>query len=185
MPTPKHVTWVASASAILLGLVATGHAAVTAATDAKVSFVAAGPAGMKIEGSTNELSVAEQGGNIVVTVPLANLVTGIGLRDKHMKEKYLEVGKYPTAVLTVARSALKVPANGETVEADAQGSLQLHGQTKPVSVHYQSKGEAGGLPTRGSFHVNIKDFGMEIPSYLGVTVKPDIDVNASFRATGN
>jgi polyisoprenoid-binding protein YceI len=177
--------WVIAASSALFGISTAGQAALSAAGDTHVTFQAAGPAGMKIEGTTTDLTAAEQDGNLVITVPLANLSTGIGLRDKHMKEKYLETGKYPTAVLTVPRSALKVPPNGEQVEADAQGTLQLHGQSKPVSVHYQTKSDGGGLSARGSFHVNMKDFGIEVPSYLGVTVKPDVDVSASFRAAGS
>jgi hypothetical protein len=31
----------------------------------------------------------------------------------------------------------------------------------------------------------MNDFGITVPSYLGVTVKPDIDVSASFRVAGN
>ena len=39
----------------------------------------------------------------------ASLDTGIDLRNKHMREKYLEVQKYPNAVLTVDRSTLHFP----------------------------------------------------------------------------
>ncbi len=174
-----------AASAILLGVSTSGYAALTAASESKVSFVATGPAGLAIEGTTTELTATEQNGNLVISVPLGNLTTGIGLRDKHMKEKYLEVPKFPNAVLTVARSALKIPAAGGQVESDVPGTLQLHGQTKPVTVHYQSKGEGAGLPTRGKFRVNMNDFGIQVPTYLGVTVKPDVDVNATFRVAGN
>ena len=174
-----------AASAILFGVSTAGHAALTSASETKVSFVATGPAGLSIEGTTPDLTASEQNGNLVVNVPLANLTTGIGLRDKHMKEKYLEVAKYPSAVLTIARSALKVPAAGAQVEADAPGTLQLHGQSKPVTVHYQAKGEGTGLPTHGKFRINMNDFGIQVPTYLGVTVKPEVDVSASFRVAGN
>jgi polyisoprenoid-binding protein YceI len=180
----------ASASAltafgILLGVSASGYAALTSASETKVTFVATGPAGLAIEGTTPDLTATEQGGNLVISVPLGNLSTGIGLRDKHMKEKYLEVGKYPNAVLTVARAALKIPAGGGQVESDVPGQLQLHGQTKTVTVHYQSKGEGAGLPTHGKFRINMNDFGIQVPTYLGVTVKPEVEVNAAFRVAGS
>jgi polyisoprenoid-binding protein YceI len=161
------------------------RAALSSPSDSKVGFQASGPAGLKIEGTTSDLTVADGGGNIVLTVPLANLTTGIGLRDKHMKEKYLEVDKYPAAVLTVARSALKFPASGATMETDVPGTLQLHGQTKPVTVHYDAKGDATGFAAHGKFHVNMNDFGIQVPTYLGVTVKPDVDVTASFHVAGS
>jgi polyisoprenoid-binding protein YceI len=183
----KHakLTWALAASSALFAISASVHAALSSATDPRVGFHAVGPAGLTIDGTTTELSAAEQGGNLVVTVPLGNLSTGIALRDHHMKEKYLEVGKYPTAVLTVARSALKVPATGEPVEADVPGTLQLHGQTRPVTVHYEAKGDGPGVSAKGKLHVNMNDFGIQVPNYLGVTVKPDVDVSASFRMTGS
>ena len=182
MNSPKYV----GAAILSLGLVATGvvHAALSAATDAHVSFEASGPAGMKIDGTTSDLSVTDDGTSINVTVPLANLTTGIALRDRHMKEKYLEVQKYPAAVLTIARSVMKWPASDGQAVADIPGVVQLHGQARPVTVHYEVKGEGSSFKASGHFRVNMNDFGITVPSYLGVTVKPEVDVTASFRATG-
>ena len=61
--------------------------------------------------------------NVVITVPLANLSTGIGLRDHHMKEKYLEVQKYPSATLTIARSALKFPRRASRLLPTSAGTV--------------------------------------------------------------
>jgi polyisoprenoid-binding protein YceI len=173
--------WIAGASLAALALAPAARAALSPATDGKVSFQAAGPAGMTIEGTTSELSLADQGEGLVITVPLGNLTTGISVRDRHMKEKYLEVAKYPTAVLTVPRAALKLPAGGDKVEADVPGTVTIHGQSRPITVHYDAKKDGESLAAHGKFHVNMHDFGIEVPSYLGVTVKPDIDVGATFR----
>jgi polyisoprenoid-binding protein YceI len=181
----KKRLWIFASCPFLLCISAVGHAALSSPSETKVGFLASGPAGLKIEGTTPDLTVADANGNVLITVPLANLTTGIGLRDKHMKEKYLEVGKFPSAVLTVARSALKVPANGEQVELDVPGTLQLHGVTKPVSVHYDAKADGPGLLSHGKFHINMNDYGIQVPTYLGVTVKPEVDVTASFRVSGN
>jgi polyisoprenoid-binding protein YceI len=161
------------------------RAALSSPSDSKVGFQASGPAGLKIEGATGDLTVADGGGNVVLTVPLANLTTGIGLRDKHMKEKYLEIDKFPSAILTVPRSALKLPAAGGSIESDVPGTLQVHGQTKPVTVHYDARGDASGFVSHGKFHINMNDYGIQVPTYLGVTVKPDVDVSASFHVAGS
>jgi polyisoprenoid-binding protein YceI len=176
------------AAAVSLSLLATsaaGHAALAGPMDARVTFQCSGPAGLKIEGTTTELAVAEDGGNVNITVPLANLSTGIALRDKHMKEKYLEVQTYPSATLVIARSALKLPPNGEKLEADVPGLVKIHGKAKTVSVHYDAKGEGAAFAAHGLFHINMNDFGISVPSYLGVTVKPDVDVTAAFRVSGS
>ncbi len=177
--------WMAALFLGLFSVSAASGAALSSAADSRVSFAATGPAGMKIEGTTPDLSVADDGVNVVITVPLANLSTGIGLRDHHMKEKYLEVQKYPSATLTIARSALKFPRSGEQAEADVPGSVQIHGQTRTTTVHYDAKGDGSSLSARGVFHVNMNDFGITVPTYLGVTVKPEVDVSASFHVTGS
>jgi len=177
--------WIAVAAFSLFGLGVEARAALSSASDSRVTFEAKGPAGFKIAGTTADMSVNEAGGNVVLTVPLGNLNTGIDLRDHHMREKYLEVPKFPAATLTVQRAALKVPSASERVEADVQGALTLHGETRPVSVHYDSKVDGTSFVTHGKFHINMNEFGITVPSYLGVTVKPDVDVSASFRTAGS
>jgi polyisoprenoid-binding protein YceI len=170
----------------LLGLAAltfagVAHAALGRASNAAVSFLGVGPAGLKIEGKTRELSVSEQAGKVHFVVPLANVDTGIGLRNKHMREKYLEVSKYPTAELVVDRAALKIPADGQDATGQANGRLTIHGQTKPVAVSYRAKKSGAGFDISGAMRVNINEYGINIPSYLGVTMKPDVDVALSAR----
>jgi polyisoprenoid-binding protein YceI len=143
----------------------------------EVSFTATGPAGLKIVGTTSQVAVKEDGANVVISVPLSAIDTGIALRNKHMKEKYLETDKYPNAELTVARSAVKEGSGS------AQGTMKLHGQSKPVSFNYNAKKAGEGFAVDGTVHLNMKEFGIEVPSYLGVTVKPEVDVAAKFSAS--
>ena len=119
-------------------------------------------------------------------VPLANLATGIALRDQHMKERYLEVGRFPDAgPHRGSGRRSRVPAGGGQLSADAPGTLTLHGQTRPVTVRYDATSDADGLLVHGKLHLRMDDFGITVPSYLGVTVKPDVDVAASFHVTGS
>jgi polyisoprenoid-binding protein YceI len=152
---------------------------------ASVTFTSIGPAGLKIEGKTTELNVDEAGDKVRVTVPLAKLDTGIELRNKHMREKYLVVDKFPQAELLVAKSALKYPKAGETSTGAADGTLSVHGQTRPAKINYTVKLEGDTYVVSATTHLNMKDYGIEVPSYLGVTVKPDVDVAVSFRTKDN
>jgi polyisoprenoid-binding protein YceI len=145
-----------------------------------VVFTAAGPAGLKIEGRTNELEVAEANASVTVAVALAGLDTGIALRNKHMREKYLETAKYPSAELLVPRSALQFPQEGSEISASADAKLTIHGQTKPVTIRYQARRAGTTYEIRGTTHVNMNDFGISVPSYLGVTVKPEVDIAVRF-----
>jgi polyisoprenoid-binding protein YceI len=168
-----------------LGCVATFCAATADARIEKqgasdVAFTATGPAGLRIVGTTSDLSVTDGASEFRITVPLSNLTTGIGLRDSHMRDKYLQVPSYPNAELVVERSSLQLPADGAASDATVAGTLRLHGQVKPVQVHYHSARSGRAVTVGGGFHINMNDFGIQVPSYLGITVKPDVDVTAHF-----
>lgn len=165
---------------LLSALPAGAGAALKARAPAQINFVALGPAGLRIEGKSNELQVTDRPDAVVVTVPLAKLETGISLRDHHMQNKYLESQKFPNAQLAVARSAIKFPAEGQTTEGTVPATLALHGQSKTVSVHYKASRQGHAYDVKGDLKVDFREFGIEIPVYLGATVKPPVDVNVAF-----
>lgn len=178
-PAGRSLTAGLALAALLVAapaLAALGHA-----REGAVSFHATGPAGLKIEGKTSDVAVREDAGKVHVIVPLANLDTGISLRNKHMREKYLEVGKYPNAELVVDRAALKFPADGQETSASAPGQMTIHGQTKPVTFTYKASRAGSAYQVSGAVHVNLKDHGIDVPSYAGVTVKPDVDVTLKMK----
>jgi polyisoprenoid-binding protein YceI len=170
-------------SITLMGAVSapSSDAKIAQAGGSEVSFTAVGPAGMKIVGTGNDVHVADDGKLVTVAVRLAGVKTGIGLRDQHMHDKYLQTPKFPTAELEVPRSALRLPGAGENVALDTTGTLRLHGKSKVVSFHYTcSRGSS--MKVAGTVRLNMQDFGIEVPSYLGVSVRPDVDVSIRFEA---
>jgi polyisoprenoid-binding protein YceI len=163
--------------AMFTGVEADAKLAKSGASD--VSFTAIGPAGMKIVGTTSDLNVNDDGTTITFTVPLGNLTTGISLRDKHMKEKYLQVPQYPNATLKVPRAGIHL-AKGAAGSGDAPGTMSIHGKENPVTVHFVVNPSSGALDVTGNTTVNIKDYGVDVPSYLGVTVKPEVGIAVHF-----
>ena len=149
---------------------------------AKAHFHASGPAGMAIDGSTTDVAVTDDGTSLKVVVTLSKLETGVKLRDEHTREKYLEVGKYPTATLTVARSALKFPSDGASSTGDAQGTMNIHGKDKAVTFHYSATKKGAAISVSGNVALDITDYGINVPSYLGITVKKDVAADVSFVA---
>ncbi len=162
--------------AILALLVAVpASAALSTNGDARLVFKATGPAGLSFEGKDQDVRLKEEGGSVFVTVKIDGLSTGIELRDRHMKDKYLEIAKYPTATLEVDKSKLHFP-DGNAVAGSADGKLTLHGVTQMVKVSYHADGDSKKAKVDGTMRINIKDFKIDVPSYLGVTVKPNVDV---------
>ena len=183
MRSPRHRLWrtvglLALLAALALPFVA--QAALVRTGDAEVHFVATGPAGLRISGKGYDLQVNDSGAVIRVTIPLASLKTGIDLRDRHLKEKYLQVSQYPNAVLEVQRASIKQPPPGGNVSAEADGNLTLHGTTKPVRFKYTAQHEGGRVKVDGSLRIDVRNFGIQEPNYLGLKVKPEVDAGARF-----
>ncbi len=171
----------ASLAALLLVVPLLG-AATRLTGEATAGFHGRGPGGFGLDGKTNQLKIEDDGTTLKITVPLATLQTGIGLRDKHMREKYLQVDKYPDAVLEVPWSVVKLPGDGQTSEGTAPGKMTIHGKSKDVQVKYRIVRTGTRYQVTGNVPLNLKDYDIDVPSYMGVTVQPDIETSVSFTA---
>ena len=134
----KRSVFIASALVLGLAVPLAASAEFRSAGDDEVRFLARGPAGMKISGEASDLKASEKGGKLRIKVPVDDLKTGIGLRDKHLK-KYIKSRKHKKAVLVVERSKLKLPGNDKTVKGSAKGEFTLAGVTKPLKFTYKAK----------------------------------------------
>lgn len=148
-----------------------------------VGFLAVGKPGfLKIRGEGAKLagSASIVDGKLTGTfeVGLADLKTGIDMRDEHMKEKYLEVGKHPKALLVVDPLAV---ASGEG-EYEFGGKLTVKGVEKPVSGKLNL--DLGSDKATGSaeFTIKLSDYPIGVPSHLGVSVAETVDVKVTFVA---
>ena len=120
-----------------------------------------------------------------VAVDLRTLDTGIALRNDHLREKYLEVDKgagYDQAVLSdVVLQGLN--ADTPAGKGSFTGSLMLHGVKKTVTGPVEIRQAGTAWRVRASFPVNLPDYNIEKPRYLGVGVKDTVQVSVTFTAT--
>jgi polyisoprenoid-binding protein YceI len=111
----------------------------------------------------------------VLTVALSDYKTGISLRDEHMKSKYLDVGKYPTAKLEI-----KDQPYAEGVEGKMAGVLTLKDVSKPVTISFKVTGKK----VSANFKINIRDYpSIGVPVYLGVTVADEVEITVDATTT--
>jgi polyisoprenoid-binding protein YceI len=139
------------------------------------SFVARGPAGLKIVGSTKSLEVADDGKALTVSIKLPELDTDNSLRNRHMLED-LEAAQFPLASLTVPDEAVK-----EGAELVGKGTFTLHGKSKEVPFKYSSRCAAGVCDVEATLDLSLKDFEIKVRSYLGITVKDEVSVSTKFQ----
>ena len=164
------------------------HAVAVKSRSGEVSFLAKGnPGFMKIEGKssgglTGELDPGNTGAPGVFTFAMKNLGTGIELRDEHMKEKYLEVGKHPKAIFELVEIKLPNPLPAGDFEKDApfKGKLTVKGVTKEVSGVAKLKKEGSNLTGNVEFATTVKSFNIELPSFAGITMADEVNVQVEF-----
>jgi len=178
-----------------VGLAQPGHALPALRLDtSKVSleFSAASTNGaVKIrgvlkEGTPGDGALIQMGRELTgsIRVPLNALDTGIALRTRHMKEKYLETAKFPVAELNLG--SLPFPDAAGDFRMDGlpfKARLKLHGVDKPISgkaTLWRKGKQLGFVP---EFRLTLKDFAIDTPSFLGVRLTETVDVKGS--ATGD
>jgi len=141
---------------------------------------ATGPAGFKIVGKSPKVAVADDGKELTVTVNVKDVDTDNSLRNGHMQED-LEAEKFPLITMKVPLGSLKVPEDGQSVDTEGKGVFGIHGQTKEIPFKYKASCKGGVCDVDASADVNLKDFGVKIRSYLGITVKSEIAITAKFQ----
>lgn len=118
-----------------------------------------------------------------IIVELGELDTGIGLRNQHLRDNYLEVGKGPEFARAVLSHVRMNGLNAAAPEGKGtfSGTLRLHGAERPVAGQVEVRKAGAGLRVRASFPVSIKDFGIAEPRYLGVGVKDQVTVQVNLE----
>jgi polyisoprenoid-binding protein YceI len=135
-----------------------------------------------------------------IEVDLAQFRTGIGLRDRHLRDVFLETARYPQAVFTLERvsSATCDSLPPDTVvQASAAGVLELHGVRRPVTipitllyVREVLPGEPALLPAKpgnllritAEFEVLLADYGIKRRGII-LQVDDSVRVGVSLLAT--
>jgi len=177
--------------ALLLGLTGTGMAQKTeyqVDTKAKnnVKFISTAPI-EDFEGVTNRIDgyLIHDGDKLTADselyfeVDLRTLDTGIGLRNRHMREDYLHTDKYPHAKYSGRITKLWKSAKG--TEVMVSGSMDIHGKKKRLDVRGILTPTSGGLRIQTRFEVKLTDHDIEVPKLMFVKISEVMKLELDFR----
>jgi polyisoprenoid-binding protein YceI len=112
-------------------------------------------------------------------VDLQKLETGIGLRDRHMKDNYLQVEKGEQFAEARLQDIRVEKLEGKTT---FKGLLTLHGERKEVTGTAELKPNGAGYRVDATFKVRLSEFQIPDPTYLGVGMKDELQVRVRFTA---
>jgi polyisoprenoid-binding protein YceI len=100
-------------------------------------------------------------------VDLNTLETGIGLRDKHMRDNYLETEKYPFAEFTGKITPIPSLSTGAKSPVTAVGKFKIHGVERDIEVKGTlSKNVKGELELEAGFEVLLSDYKIPLPKLV-------------------
>jgi polyisoprenoid-binding protein YceI len=100
-----------------------------------------------------------------IVIDLKGIKTGLTLRDRHARDKYLEVEKFPVATL------LKASGKG----GKGEGRLKLKDIEKDISGTYEIKGSE----LVAEFKIKLSDFKITDIKYLGIGVDDTVVIHVT------
>lgn len=150
--------------------------------ESSIEFKATGrPSMLKIRGKdarpTGSLSIGAKKVTGKINVVMSDFTTGLATRDEHMKKKYLEVDKFPEALLDIENLDPKpMLASDGSYKGKFVGNLSLHGVKRAMEGPIQITWTKSKFTADSTFTLSLSDFKITVPSFAGITVANTVDV---------
>jgi polyisoprenoid-binding protein YceI len=174
------------------------HAVSLSADSGAASFaVDTNAIGIRVTGKSDALRVnvdLHNAANILVIdhvaawVPSKTLVTGMSLRDDHMRKYVFDKpnGESPDLRFEaegVSCAAVTASQNGRESSCPVTGTLSIRGIPRPFKAVLKVRQESLFVfRIRGEGSMKLSDYGIEQPSQLGVHTANDIQIHLEFTA---
>lgn len=113
-------------------------------------------------------------------VDLGSLDTGIGLRNRHMRDRYLHTDRFPFVSFGGSVSSL-APAGDGGFQATASGDFSLHGVDRSRDVQCLGERRGEGLIVRCAFDVILSDHDIPIPKLMFMKIDEIMKVRLEFN----
>lgn len=111
---------------------------------------------------------------------LNTIKTGIGLRDRHMRENYLETKKFPFAEFTGKLSTIPDLEEGQKSEVSTMGLFKIHGVEKEIEVKgHLTRIKSDQIQLEASFKVLLSDYMIDIPKVMFYELAEEQEVTIS------
>jgi len=112
-------------------------------------------------GEGTDLSASE----FYFEVDLASLDTGIGLRNRHMRDKYLETDEFPYASFSGRVARLVADSTGAYL-AVTRGVFSVHGVERERDIECRAEPVGQDLRVSCAFQVVLSDHDIPIPKLM-------------------
>lgn len=112
-------------------------------------------------------------------VDLTTLDTGIDLRNRHMRENYLETDKYRFTFFEGKIDKLTETSQGN-YEVEVSGKMFIHGVTKDITVTGKLNQIDKGFRVESDFSVALSDYEIDIPQLMFMKIDENMKLQLKF-----
>lgn len=112
-------------------------------------------------------------------VDLTTLDTGIGLRNRHMRDNYLETDKFQYSSYEGKFKSIKKISETE-FEVELDGTMNIHGITKPLPVKGKMMKTDNGFRIESQFEVKLTDYKIDVPQLMFMKISEVMKLNVDF-----
>ncbi len=135
----------------------------------------------KIDGyMTNDGIDKLVGSEVYFEVDLNSVSTGIGLRDRHMREDYLHTDKHKfTSFKGKINNATKV--SDSEYDFTANGKKTIHGVTKDIIIKGKIFKSGNGYKVKANWAIKLPDYNIEVPKFMFLRINDEIKLEVEFN----
>jgi polyisoprenoid-binding protein YceI len=112
-------------------------------------------------------------------VDLNSLDTGIGLRNRHMRENYLHTDKYPFTHFTGKLTRANKVEDGR-YEVTVEGTMYIHGVEKAMTAEGTITAAENGYKIQTNFTVALTDYNIEVPQLMFMKIDENMQLELNF-----
>ena len=108
-----------------------------------------------------------------IEVQVASITSDESRRDGQFTGRIMSADEFPTATFTLTQPIElgTVPVDGDKITASATGDLTLRGVTNEVTFDVTAQADGEQIGVLGSIPVLFSDYGIDNPSFGGVTTE--------------
>ena len=132
-----------------------------------------------LDGPTLGMDTGGDDTELYLEVDLGSLDTGIGLRNRHMRDNYLEVREFPYAAFS-GRVLRVEERTGGGFRVSAGGTMSIHGVDREMEIPCDVEPRGPGYQARCSFVVLLSDYDIEIPKVMFLKLANEIRLELDF-----
>ncbi len=150
--------------------------------------------GISVKGKSAALQahavVEREGGSlrldkVKATMPVKSILTGMALRDEHMRRYIFTTSDGKTPDLRFEAPGVACAPRGEhssEVTCQVKGELSIRGLSRPFSIALKIHADGSAYRATGEAIVRLSDYGIEQPSQFGVKTSNEIQLRLEFNA---